>query len=191
MLTFPVCKNGLTPLTCVFGEQINNVRHSRGKVFQCTFALQNCSILLLFIILWTHHSQLPSARSCFERWISCTKIIFPEFSLWEGLKCGLGRGIFVREGKGRQAAVIKWVWKGATKEKQLWPKIQTAVLPNFYSDNRHECTSINSPFPTCRYVCNSLVFSRCCLSLLTGTAQVKAGRDVNSPNYCLWILCLM
>lgn len=140
MLTFPVCKNGLTVLTSVFGEQINNVRHSRGKVFQCVFALQNCSILLLFIILWTHHSQLPSARSCFERWISCTKIIFLQFSLWEGFKCGMWGGIaFVREGKGRHAAVMKWIWKGGTREKQLLTSNSDCWNANFfYSNKRHK-----------------------------------------------------
>jgi len=68
MLTSPVCKNGLTPLIGVFGEKLMSVTQEE-KFFQCIFALQNCSILLLFIILWTHHSQLSSARSCFERWI--------------------------------------------------------------------------------------------------------------------------
>lgn len=144
MLTFPVCKNGLTVLTSVFGEQINNVRHSRGKVFQCVFALQNCSILLLFIILWTHHSQLPSARSCFERWISCTKIIFLQFSLWEGFKCGVWRGLLLW---GRAKEDMLLLWNGFEKvepgKNNFLPQIQTAEMPIFFTQirgtNTEEC----------------------------------------------------
>lgn len=159
MFTFPICKNGLTPFTSVLREQINNVRHSGGKVFQCRIALQTCSVLLLFIILWTHHSQLLSARSCFERWISCTKIIFLRFSLWEGFKCGVGR--VVLGGRAKEDKLL-W-WNGFEKvesgKNNFEPKIQTCITKSLLRSKAKIHESINKPFTTCRCIYKTWFFS--------------------------------
>lgn len=106
------------------------------------------------------------------------------------LKMWHGEGGFVREGKGRQAAVIKWVWKGASKKKQLWPKIQTAVLPIFtrVTDTNTRVQTILL-LPADMFI--PLWFSLGAVSpFVPGTAEVKGGwmwiALIAVFEFCVW-----
>lgn len=79
----------------------------------------SAKLLNIVIIYYSMNSSLsaPFCQKLLWKMDKLHKNYFPSVFFVRRFKMRMERGGFVREGKGRQAAMIKWVWKGATKEK--------------------------------------------------------------------------
>lgn len=87
----------------------------------------------------------------------------------------------------KHAAVLKWVWKGGTREKIFSPKFRLLDYSIFTQIRSTIHKSVNNPLNASSYFCSTQV-SHGALSFHPGASNKEGKPGVDSHHSCLWVL---